>query len=334
MTSAWQASTVSSYESPWKAWRAYCAEQSVDPSSPDPAVFCSFIESVFSAGSSFSKTNSSASSISTALHLGTGVNLADHPVVILLRKAMRKERPTKPRYLDTWDVGRLFRYISSLGGNSSLSLEALTCKVCCLLKLDLFGRASDLARAFRSEVIFGQGFVKVRFYLTKEWRHDGKFVNGRFTKWLIVGEYSDNRRICTVSTLRYYLDKISGSSIALDRTVEGKATSGIVVSVVKAASGPYKGKFFSLSSERISKYVMLGMHKAGIDTSKFKAHSTRSAATSMAVEAGAAVERVLAHARMGSQANFEKFYHRSVAHFRKKKLPVQASLARFVRASF
>ena len=333
VTSAWQSSTVSTYESPWRAWVDYCADGAHDPTAPDPAAFCGFLSEGFAEGKSFSKTNTSASSIATALHLGTGVNLSDHPVVILLRKAMRKERPVKSRYTDTWDVGILFKYLDSLGNNSTLSLETLTLKVCCLLKVDLFGRASDLARAFRSEVIFGEGFVKLRFYLTKEWRHDGKFVNGRFTKWLVIGKYSSNSRICTVSTLRYYFRKTQGDAFAEDRSVEGKATRGLVSSLVTAKKGPHNGKFFSLSSQRISKYVLQGMQDAGIDISKYKAHSTRSAASSMARDAGASMDKVLQHARMSSQETFEKFYFRSVAHFKKKKVPVQASLAYFIRAS-
>jgi hypothetical protein len=253
---------------------------------------------------------------------------------MLFRKALRNEKPPVPKYEDTWDIGILFKYLSSLGINSKLSLSVLTLKVIILVKIDLMGRGSDLSKAFRSQVVFsGAKSFRIRMYSTKEQGKSSKFSHGKWTKWVEVGEYPKDRKICSVSTLKAYIKRTTSSEYANDICVEGKQTRGLFSSIVVARSGQSKGKFWSLSSQRISKYVLEGMSKAGIDVSKYGAHSTRHASVSMARDAGANLEKVLSQARMSSKRNFEKFYYRSVERFRKKKVSASSSLALFVRAS-
>ena len=334
LSSAWKSSTVDSYESPWSAWQNHCSRKGIDFSDPSPVNFVSFLEEVFQKGRSYSHCNTTASSVATALHLSSGVNLTENPVVSLFRKALRNERPPTPKYIDTWDVGVVFRYISSLGINSSLSLTVLTRKSIVLFKLDLMGRGSDLSKAFRNQLQFlDSGSCRIRLYATKENGKSTKFSRGKWTTWIEVGAYLYNRRICTVTTLKAYIKRTTSSEYANDIRVEGKQTRGLFASVVRASSGSSKGLFWSLSSQRISKYALEGMSEAGIDVKKYGAHSTRSAALSMATDAGADVGKVLRHARLASRKTFETFYYRSVERFVKKKVSASSSLAYFVRAS-
>ena len=179
LSSAWKSSTVTSYESPWSAWQNHCSSRGVDFQDPSPVNFVSFLEEVFQKGRSYSHCNTSASSVATALHLSSGVNLTENPVVSLFRKALRNERPPTPKYVDAWDVGIVFRYIASLGINSSLSLTVLTRKTIVLLKIDLMGRGSDLSKAFRNQLQFlGGGSCRVRLYATKEQGKSSKFSRG------------------------------------------------------------------------------------------------------------------------------------------------------------
>ena len=52
------------------------------------------------------------------------------------------------------------------------------------------------------------------------------------------------------------------------------------------------------------------MKKAGIDTSIFKAHSTRGAATTAAANAGITTEDILKAADWSSDTVFKKFYYK------------------------
>jgi len=51
--------------------------------------------------------------------------------------------------------------------------------------------------------------------------------------------------------------------------------------------------------------------KAGIETSIFKAHSVRSAATSAAADAGVSISEIMEAADWSSASVFEKFYYRA-----------------------
>ena len=52
--------------------------------------------------------------------------------------------------------------------------------------------------------------------------------------------------------------------------------------------------------------------EAGIDTTKFKAHSSRSASSSAAYEAGVALPDIMEAADWSTVSTFTKFYHRPV----------------------
>ena len=58
-----------------------------------------------------------------------GVPVGKNPLVSLLLKGIYNSRPLQPRYLTTWDVDIVVRYLQSLGDNASLSLKVLSQKL-------------------------------------------------------------------------------------------------------------------------------------------------------------------------------------------------------------
>jgi len=65
----------------------------------------------------------------------------------------------------------------------------------------------------------------------------------------------------------------------------------------------------SATSATIARWIKTGLSKAGIDTSIFKAHSIRSAATSAAADAGVSVTEIMETTDWTSASVFEKFYY-------------------------
>ena len=59
-------------------------------------------------------------------------------------KFVVNERPPKPRYTTTWDVAKVTKYLSALGGNKTLPLKLLTKKLLMLLALVSPERSSVL----------------------------------------------------------------------------------------------------------------------------------------------------------------------------------------------
>jgi hypothetical protein len=75
----------------------------------------------------------------------------------------------------------------------------------------------------------------------------------------------------------------------------------------------FKDPTVELGVQRIAKETLWIMNKAGIDTNKYKAHSTRMAAASKALDIGFTVDDVMKQGRWRSREVFEKFYNRSKA---------------------
>jgi hypothetical protein len=65
-------------------------------------------------------------------------------------------------------------------------------------------------------------------------------------------------------------------------------------------------------AEKIARWLKELLHDAGIDTDAFKAHSTRSAASSAAKSAGMTTADLLKLAGWSRTSTFERFYHKPI----------------------
>ena len=70
------------------------------------------------------------------------------------------------------------------------------------------------------------------------------------------------------------------------------------------------GKHGPVTSSTVARWIKSCLHKAGIYTSKFQAHSVRAAAASTAAISGLTEENILKVADWSSESVFQKFYYR------------------------
>ena len=77
-----------------------------------------------------------------------------------------------------------------------------------------------------------------------------------------------------------------------------------------AALGNDKTTFKPVSSSTVAWWLTTVLNKAGIDTSIFKAHSVRSAATSSASGAGVTTATILDAADWATETVFQRFYYK------------------------
>lgn len=66
-----------------------------------------------------------------------------------------------------------------------------------------------------------------------------------------------------------------------------------------------------VTGSTIAGWIKRQLSEAGVDTAKFSAHSTRSAATSKAASAGAPIAAILKAAHWASESTFTRFYRRT-----------------------
>ena len=118
---------------------------------------------------------------------------------------------------------------------------------------------------------------------------------GNNIRTVIIESYED-KRICPVYSVSKYLTRTS---------VRRGMETQLFISHLK----PHK----KVVSSTISHWMVELLGLAGIDTEKFKAHSTRGAAASCSHKLGVALMDILETAGWSSNSTFSKFYHRPTA---------------------
>ena len=102
--------------------------------------------------------------------------------------------------------------------------------------------------------------------------------------------------LCVCKTIEQYLE--------LTKAIRGSETK-LLIATVK----PHK----AVAVSTVSRWLKTVIGDAGIDSSVFKGHSTRSASTSKAILKGASVEDVMKTAYWSNESTFQKFYNKSVS---------------------
>jgi len=114
---------------------------------------------------------------------------------------------------------------------------------------------------------------------------------GNYGTTIDLEAYPPDRRLCVVKLLKCYLDRTAH--------LRGNETQ-LFINFQK----PYK----KVSKDTLSRWLKLVLNAAGIDTEKYKAHSTRSAATSAAKAIQVPIMDILQTAGWSSEPTFRKFY--------------------------
>ena len=292
ISAGWSRGTNAAYESGWSKWNSWCLQRDCDPLSCGPTSLVNFLADMFKHGLQHRSINTIRSAISMTHDPIEGTPIGQHPSVSRIMRGIHNTRPPRPRYTSTWDVDKVIRYVESLGSNDSLSLKHLSMKLAVLFALVEASRSSELAaldlrfRQFRPE---GVSFILPS--LTK------KRNPGAPPKEVFFGSFPENGNLCVTNCLRCYED----------RTKEFRSSAeGLPKKLFLSYIRPHK----PVTSQRIAHWIKDLLGLAGIDTSIFKAHSTRGAATTAAHRKGVRVSDILQVADWSTESTFNRYYYR------------------------
>lgn len=110
-----------------------------------------------------------------------------------------------------------------------------------------------------------------------------------------VAKFPEDTRLCPVQCLKAYVRKT--------KEIRGEINQ-LLISTVK----PYR----AIGRNTVSNWVKRMLDLAGVDTGKYKAHSTRAAATSMVTKKGIDVNALLRVASWKSELTFGRFYNKPI----------------------
>ena len=279
--------TKSVYKSAWSAYVRWCGERSVDPFQESVPVLLDYLTHLLQTRKlCYRSINVHRSAVSYHVQTATTAPLGSHPLVRKFMKGVFNLKPPQPRHIDVWDVSILVAHLASLAEASELNLKMLTLKLVTLLALSNADRASDITSLDLTGLSYlPEGALFKQINLTKTSR-PGLMPDAFYPT------YIHDPKLCVVTHLKEYIS----------RTESLRSSSSLVISYVK----PH-GK---VSAPTVSRWMVSMMSKAGLDTEKYKAHSTRAASTTKAAERGVSFAQLQKCANWTNETTFQKFYYR------------------------
>ena len=286
--------TRKAYRHPWDDWVSWCEERHVDPVQAPVGVMANFLTHKFlTQALEYRTVNVYRSAISARHERVDGQPIGQHPTISQLMKGMFNRRPPQAKYTDTWDVELVLSRFRNMPENHDLELRELSLKLVMLLAITTTSRSSELHKIQVSTLVDKGDEIQFHIAgLTKSRKvGEGPMV-------IRVAQYEPEGKLDVTDCVRTYL----GKTAAIRQP--GVAGDQLLISFIPP-HGP-------LAPSSVARWLKWGLRDAGIDTSKYQAHSTRAAATSKAALEGLNMSQILQQANWSRAATFKKYYHKSV----------------------
>ena len=239
----------------------------------------------------------------------TFVNLGKNPMISRCFRYFYKNRPIFPRYFTTWDVGKVLKFLATWHPPENLTMKQITLKTVALIALT----SSDRAQTIHELNINHLNYVSqgLEFNIPCLLKHSQK---GRPARKVLCVEW-DKPELNVCKYVEYYLKKtfkFRFKAVTLGKEKHNQFfLSHRTGKPVKRAS--------------ISRWIRQVLDYSGIDTTTFKAGSTRSASASAANRLGATPNQILNQGDWTNLGTFNKFYNKSLNDSPVGKLILSAS---------
>lgn len=225
--------------------------------------------------------------LSVTLEPVEGHPIGQHPLVVALMRGAFNSNPPAPKYGSTWNVGTLLDHLRRCP-NEGTALKPLSHKLAALLSLATLLRSKELASIDRQSIQFSDSAVSFSLLDPRKAQRGGGLHTFSLKKL-------PDEPVDPVRCLGFY--------IAMTDPLRNETNHRrLFISVVR----PHK----PIGKSTLSNWIKSEMKAAGIDVSKFQAHSVRGAAASSAASKGVPIQSILQAGHWASESTFTRFYHR------------------------
>lgn len=280
-------STFKQYNSGLRCWWEYCNINKIDIFTASIPDVLNFLSLHFNQGVSYGTLNAYRSAIAQIL----GPGIAQDFRIKRFFRGVFQLRPSKPRYVNTWDPGSVLNFLRN-SQNKDISLEKLSHKLSMLMALASGQRVQTLALIEIKNIVESEKGIEIR--VTKKIKTSGR---NAYQPLIVLPFMKNDINICVATTLQDYM----------------KRTEGLRTNTVKTSNLllTYKKPIHNATSQTISRWIKKTMLESGVDTNLFKPHSTRHASTSLACRKGVTFDTIrLAAGWTENSKTFAKFYNR------------------------
>ena len=290
LMASWREGTSKQYHTYLKRWRQYCDDKDIDLFQPGAHNGVEFLVSLYKAGVGYSAVNTARSALSSLLILENNEKFGDHPLVVRCMKGIFEVKPSLPKYNEIWDIRVVLDYLKTFGVSSALSLKDLTLKLTMLLCLTT-GQRGQTIHQFDINYIQDLGdryriTVHEKLKQTKPGRH--------LTPIELLA-FPEDKDLCVVQHLRECIHRTDPLR---------KDHFQLLLSYLK----PYK----PVARDTVSRWVKKVLQLAGIDITKYSAHSCRAASTSNVKVKGLNIAEIMKSAGWSTASTFARFYDKPV----------------------
>lgn len=301
---SWRTATKKQYTVYVKKWEQYCVKNKLDNKVASVSAVLDFLAELVQEGYSYSAVNTARGALSAILTPDKTDTMGNHPLVKRLLKGVFEIRPITPRYTTTWDVDKVLTFLKRLSPVAKLSLKQLTLKLVMLLALTTAQRLQTLQSL---DISFLSKGATYKFQIMDKMKQSRP---GKGSLVVTLEAFPPDRRLCIIKVLNEYLQRT--------KQLRNGETKLLLISYVQ----PHK----KVTRDTIARWLCVVLKDSGINTNVYKAHSTRAASTSAAVDRLAPMEDILATAGWTNTGTFAKFYYKpSQSVFQKKVLQGKGS---------
>lgn len=281
--------TKDKYATYEKRWREFCHIQKVDFMQPSVNDVLLFLHSLYEKHLGYSAINSARSMLSTFVTI-EGANAGKHPLVCRYIKGVQNQRPSLPKYNYTWDTGTVINYFRKQQPSDDIIIASE--KLATLLAILSGQRGREILYLIDVRNITQEEHFMIVRIADPLKTSTIKYHNGeiRLPKF-------HEKTVCPVEALKEYLEKT-------------KERRGDINSLFITCSKPYR----KASKDTLARWIKNSLRKAGIDTSIFAPHSTRSASTSKARSSSVSIGTILKTGGWRSERTWAKHYSRVITY--------------------
>jgi transposase-like protein len=249
-----------------------------------------YLRIYFETGVGYGAVNAARCALSVVLPRIGGQTIGEHFLVRWLCKSCHEQRPPQPRYSAFWSVDKVLTWIKSLGRNSKMSWKLLSLKLTLLLLLVSSQRGQTILALHTDRMNISERSVVFRMKTLLKHNHLGQPLDT-----LTFYAYPEDPRLCVVRTLVFYTEKTSRVR---------KNNTQLLLS--------YIAPHLPISRATLARWTISVLALSGVDTSKYRAHSTRGASASSAWTMGANINAILRNASWRDAKSFAVHYHKTI----------------------
>ena len=212
-------------------------------------------------------------------------------------KSFYRIRPQFPRYLVTWDVGKVLRFLALWHPPEDLTLKQLTLKTVTLIALTASDRAQTIHSMDIDHIHFGPKGLEC--HIPAILKHSRR---GKPARTVLCVEW-DAPELDVCEYVHTYLRKVFKFRYREVRRKRDKPTQLFL--------SHRTGK--PVERATISRWIREVLFLSGIDITTFGAGSTRSASASAAARCGASPQQIMKQGDWSNLGTYQRFYDRVLA---------------------